>query len=332
MSLLIGGREVGEALVDHPKVAVLSATGSTAMGKQVAPKLAKRFARAILELGGNNAAIVCPSADLDLTLRAVAFAAMGTAGQRCTSLRRLFVHSSVYDKLVPRLIKAYGSVTIGNPLHSGILVGPLIDARAFRAWSARSTTRRRPAAPATAARAGAPTISRTPITSTRLWWRCRSRPARSSNETFAPILYVMKYEDFDEALASHNDVAQGLSSSIFTRDLRRGRALPLGQRLGLRHRQRQYRPLGRRDRRCLRRREGNRRRPRGRLGFLEGLHAPRHQHHQLRQATAAGPGREVRRRVTCCSKSASRASTALSRRRRPAPTASSSAPACSKAA
>ncbi|HVM84061.1 MAG TPA: aldehyde dehydrogenase family protein, partial [Candidatus Binatia bacterium] len=132
MSLLVGGRAVGEVLVDHPKVAVLSATGSTAMGKQVAPKLAKRFARAILELGGNNAGIVCPTADLDLTLRAVAFAAMGTAGQRCTTLRRLFVHESVYDQLVPRLIKAYGSVTIGNPLQTGTLVGPLIDHRAYQ--------------------------------------------------------------------------------------------------------------------------------------------------------------------------------------------------------
>src|SRR5206468_1020474 len=129
-SLLIGGRDVGEALVDHPKVPLVSATGSTAMGREVGPRLARRFGRALLELGGNNAAIVAPSADLDLALRGVAFAAMGTAGQRCTTLRRLFVHESVYDTFVPRLKRAYRSVTVGNPLEDGNLVGPLIDGTA----------------------------------------------------------------------------------------------------------------------------------------------------------------------------------------------------------
>src|SRR6185369_11537160 len=129
-SVVIGGREVGEALVDHPKVPLVSATGSTAMGRAVGPRLAQRFARALLELGGNNAAIVTPTADLDLTLRGVAFAAMGTAGQRCTTLRRLFVHESVYDSFVPRLKKVYQSVSVGNPL-TGNLVGPLIDGLAY---------------------------------------------------------------------------------------------------------------------------------------------------------------------------------------------------------
>ena len=124
---MIGGREAGEALVDDARVPVLSATGSTAMGRAVGPRLAKRFARAILELGGNNGAIVAPSADLDLALRAIAFSAMGTAGQRCTTLRRLFVHDSVYDALVPKLKRAYQSVKIGSPLEQGTLVGPLID-------------------------------------------------------------------------------------------------------------------------------------------------------------------------------------------------------------
>src|SRR5207248_5246160 len=118
-------------LVSSPLVRLVSATGSTAMGRAVAPVLAARFARALLELGGNNAAIVCPSADLDLTLRGVAFAAMGTAGQRCTTLRRLFVHDSVYDTFVPRLKRAYRSVTVGNPLEDGNLVGPLIDGTAY---------------------------------------------------------------------------------------------------------------------------------------------------------------------------------------------------------
>jgi aldehyde dehydrogenase (NAD+) len=113
--VLIGGKDVGEALVDDSRVAVVSATGSTAMGRAIGPRLAARFARAILELGGNNAAIVAPSADLNLALRAIAFAAMGTAGQRCTTLRRLFVHESVYDRLVPRLSKVFASIKVGDP-------------------------------------------------------------------------------------------------------------------------------------------------------------------------------------------------------------------------
>jgi aldehyde dehydrogenase (NAD+) len=129
--LLIGDRAIGEVLVDHPKVPLVSATGSTRMGRDVGPRLAKRFARAILELGGNNAGIVCPSANLDMALRAIAFGAMGTAGQRCTTMRRLFVHDSVYDQLVPRLKKAYDSVSVGSPLETASLVGPLIDKAAF---------------------------------------------------------------------------------------------------------------------------------------------------------------------------------------------------------
>ena len=129
--LLIGGRDVGEALVDDHRVAVVSATGSTAMGRAVGPRLAARFARAILELGGNNAAIVAPSAVLDLAVRAIAFAAMGTTGQRCTTLRRLFVHDSVYDAFVRRLSKVYTSAKVGDPREAGILVGPLIDGHAF---------------------------------------------------------------------------------------------------------------------------------------------------------------------------------------------------------
>src|SRR5690606_6401355 len=135
-TVLIGDRAVGEALVDHRQVALVSATGSTRMGREVGPRLAKRFARAILELGGNNAGIVCPSADLDMALRAIAFGAMGTAGQRCTTLRRLFVHESVYDLLVPRLKKAYESVSVGNPLETTALVGPLIDAAAYKGMQA----------------------------------------------------------------------------------------------------------------------------------------------------------------------------------------------------
>ena len=130
-AVLIGGHDVGQALLTDTRVAVVSATGSTAMGRDVGPRLAARFARAILELGGNNAAIVAPSADLDLAVRAIAFAAMGTAGQRCTTLRRLFVHDSVYDGLVRRLSRVYASVKVGDPREAETLVGPLIDRRAF---------------------------------------------------------------------------------------------------------------------------------------------------------------------------------------------------------
>ena len=131
--VLIGAGDVGNVLVESPDVALISATGSTRMGRIVGPKVAARFGRTILELGGNNAGIVCPSADLDMVLRAVAFGAMGTAGQRCTTMRRLFVHDSVYDALVPRLIKAYASVSVGNPLETQALVGPLVDKLAFDA-------------------------------------------------------------------------------------------------------------------------------------------------------------------------------------------------------
>ncbi len=219
-AVLIGGRAVGETLVDHADVKLVSATGSTAMGRAVAPRVAGRFARAILELGGNNAAIVCPTADLDLTLRGVAFAAMGTAGQRCTTLRRLFVHDSVYDTLVPRLRQAYGTVKIGNPLETGTLVGPLMDRAAFDAMQAALAEARAAGGSVTGgARVHAeahpdawyaqPALVEMP-----------GQTATVARETFAPILYVMRYTDFEAALALHNAVPQGLSSSIFTNDLR----------------------------------------------------------------------------------------------------------------
>ena len=219
-TLLIGGRAIGEILVDHEKVPLVSATGPTAMGRAVGPRLARRFARSILELGGNNAAIVTPTADLDLTLRGVAFAAMGTAGQRCTTLRRLFVHDSVYDTLVPRLVKAYQSVTIGNPLENGNLVGPLIDRAAFDKMQKALEA---------AKAAGGKVVGGERVhaeSSTDAYYvrpAIVERPAQAGpvkEETFAPILYVMKYSSFDEALSLHNDVPQGLSSSIFTNDMR----------------------------------------------------------------------------------------------------------------
>lgn len=219
-TLLIGGRDVGEILVDHPRVPLVSATGSTAMGRSVAPKLARRFARAILELGGNNAAIVAPSADLDLTLRAVAFAAMGTAGQRCTTLRRLFVHEAVYGTFVPRLKKAYGSIAVGHPLDEATLVGPLIDGMAYEQMQAALDQARAAGGIVfggerimIGGRADAHYVRPALVEIAR-------QTATVERETFAPILYVIGYRDLDAVLELHNAVPQGLSSSIFTNDLR----------------------------------------------------------------------------------------------------------------
>ncbi len=218
--VLNGGQEVGETLVSHPLAPLISATGSTAMGRQVAPKLAARFARSILELGGNNAAIVCPSADLELTLRAIAFSAIGTAGQRCTTLRRLFVHEDVYASLVPRLKQVYASVHVGDPRQPDTLVGPLIGPQAFEAMQATLTE----AAGDGAHIAGG---ARSMVNGWESAFYVRpalveipAQTATVKRETFAPILYVMKYRDFAEALHLHNDVPQGLASAIFTTDLR----------------------------------------------------------------------------------------------------------------
>jgi aldehyde dehydrogenase (NAD+) len=217
--LMMGGREVGEALVDHPKVPLVSATGSTAMGRAVGPRVAARFGRSLLELGGNNAAIVAPSADLELTLRGVAFAAMGTAGQRCTTLRRLIVHDSLYEAFVGKLRAVYASVAIGDPRMSGVLVGPLIDRGAYDAMQKALGE----------ARAAGATVhggERIAVAGSDGWFvrpalvEIASQADVVKRETFAPILYVLHYRDLDEAIALQNDVAQGLSSSIFTLDLR----------------------------------------------------------------------------------------------------------------
>jgi aldehyde dehydrogenase (NAD+) len=220
LQVLIGGREVGEALADDRRLPLVSATGSTRMGRAVAPRLAGRFGRALLELGGNNGMIVCPSADLDLAVRAILFAAVGTAGQRCTSLRRLIVHDAVYDNLVGRLRRAYASVPVGSPLEAGTLVGPLIDAAAFQ---------RMQAALAAARQAGGVVTGGGRELAERFPAAFYARPALVEmsaqtelvcEETFAPILYVMRYGDFADAIRLHNAVPQGLASSVFTTDLR----------------------------------------------------------------------------------------------------------------
>ena len=219
-ALLVGDTRLGEMLVDDARIPLVSATGSTAMGRAVAPRLAKRFARAILELGGNNAAIVCPSADLDLALRAIAFSAMGTAGQRCTSLRRLIVHETIYDNLVARLKQVYLSVVVGDPRAEGTLVGPLIDKRSFAGMRAALDEARS---------CGAMITGGDPVTVEGTEDAFYVRPALVEveqqsdvvrRETFAPILYVLKYGELEGAIRLQNDVPQGLSSSIFTLNVR----------------------------------------------------------------------------------------------------------------
>ena len=218
--LVVGEREAGEALVDDPRVALLSATGSVAMGRAVGPRVARRFGRVLLELGGNNAAIVAPSADLDLALRGVAFAAMGTAGQRCTTLRRLFVHSSIYEAFMGRLRAAYASVAIGDPREPGTLVGPLIDEAALAAMAGALDQAR--ALGATVH--GGERLDRPGVYVRPALVEIARQEGPVCEETFAPILYVMPYDDFDEALALNNAVPQGLSSAVFTNDVREAEA------------------------------------------------------------------------------------------------------------
>jgi aldehyde dehydrogenase (NAD+) len=219
-SVLIGGPALGAALADDPRIPLVSATGSTRMGGAVAPRVAARFGRALLELGGNNAMIVAPSADLDLAARAILFAAVGTAGQRCTSLRRLIVHRSVYATLIARLAAAYRSVPIGDPLESGTLVGPLIDKRAFDAMQAALAQAKADGGTvhggerALAERHAEAYYVRPALV------EMRGQTAIVCQETFAPILYAMQYDTIEEAIALHNGVKQGLASSIFTTDLR----------------------------------------------------------------------------------------------------------------
>ncbi len=219
--VLLGGAELGQPLADDARVALLSATGSTRMGRAVAPRVAARFGRCLLELGGNNAIVVAPSADLDLALRGIVFGAAGTAGQRCTTTRRLIVHESLHDELVARLARAYASLPIGDPRAPGTLVGPLIDRGAFESMQGALSR---------AAAEGGTVVAGGERALAERWpeaWYARpalvTMPAQTAivcEETFAPILYVLKYRDFDQALALHNGVAQGLSSAIFTNDLR----------------------------------------------------------------------------------------------------------------
>jgi len=218
--LLMGDAEIGEALIDHPGVALVSATGSTAMGRAVGPRVANRFGRSLLELGGNNAAIVAPSADLDLAVRGIVFAAAGTAGQRCTTMRRVIAHESIADSLVDHLSAIYRKLPIGDPSVDGTLVGPLIHGRAYQ--QVGETMEQLRAEGAELVVGG----ERLEVDGAPDAYYMRPAIARVGaqtdvvrRETFAPLLHVLTYTDFDEAIALNNDVPQGLSSSVFTRDL-----------------------------------------------------------------------------------------------------------------
>jgi aldehyde dehydrogenase (NAD+) len=216
---VIGGAELGDALAASRDVPIVSATGSTRMGAIVGPKVAARFGRSILELGGNNAMIVAPSADLDMAVRAIVFSAVGTAGQRCTTLRRLLVHRSIRDELIARLRKAYGTLRIGDPRAAGTLVGPLIDA-ASRDRMLAALERAR--AEGGVVHGGRPVTTGVPagIYVEPAIVEMPAQTAGMREETFAPILYVLAWDSLEEAIALQNDVPQGLSSSIFTTDLR----------------------------------------------------------------------------------------------------------------
>jgi aldehyde dehydrogenase (NAD+) len=218
--LLIGDRALGARLVEHPDVRLVSATGSTAMGREVGAACGRALKRAVLELGGNNAAIVCPSADLDLAVRAIVFAAAGTAGQRCTTLRRLIVQRDVLRPLVERLQAVYATIRIGDPRDSGTLVGPLIDAAAYEGMQ-----RALAMAVEDGGRVSGGERVLADVHPDAFYVRPAlvEMPAQRGvmlRETFAPILYVVGCDTLDEAIALNNAAAHGLSSSIFTRDLR----------------------------------------------------------------------------------------------------------------
>lgn len=217
--LVLGARDVGEALVDDARVALVSATGSTRMGREVGPRVAARFGRSLLELGGNNAVIVTPSADLDQAVSSIVFGAAGTAGQRCTSTRRLIVHESVADEVVARVARAFESLQAGDPFTDGVLLGPLVSQGAWEAMAASVEA---------AVDQGGELVSggtRADVDAGGVWVRpaLLRMPAQDGvvlTETFAPILYVLTYRDFEEALELHNAVPQGLSSGLFSNDVR----------------------------------------------------------------------------------------------------------------
>jgi aldehyde dehydrogenase (NAD+) len=229
--LVQGAREIGELLVDDPRVALVSATGSVRMGREVGPRVAQRFGKSLLELGGNNAAIVTPAADLELAVRGIVFSAAGTAGQRCTSLRRVIAHRSVADTLVERIVSAYRSLPVGDPAADGTLIGPLIHERSYRDMVGALEQ---------AKADGGQVIGGEHVDLGEGSYYVRPAvvrmPAQTAvvhNETFAPILYVLTYDELDEAIELNNAVPQGLSSAIFTTDMREAERFMAGSDCGI---------------------------------------------------------------------------------------------------
>ncbi|MBZ5740626.1 L-piperidine-6-carboxylate dehydrogenase [Nocardioides mangrovi] len=217
--VLLGGPEVGEALVGHPGVALLSATGSTRMGRTVGPRVAERFGRSLLELGGNNAAVVTGSADLDLAVRGIVFSAAGTAGQRCTTMRRVIAHTSIVDELTDRLASAYDRLPIGDPMAAGTLVGPLINGRAYDALDAAISLATGEGGTLVAGGGRAlEDVAPDAYYARPSIVRIEKQTEVVTRETFAPLLYVLPYDDFASAIDLNNAVPQGLSSSVFTSD------------------------------------------------------------------------------------------------------------------
>jgi aldehyde dehydrogenase (NAD+) len=220
-ALVVGSRHpVGDLLVNDRRIALVSATGSTRMGYEVGKAVAARMGRAILELGGNNGIIVAPSADLDLALRAILFGAVGTAGQRCTTTRRVFLHKSIAKAFTQRLVKAYGQVKVGDPLEAGNQMGPLIDEAAVATFQEAVAEARRQGGKVLFGGKALPELGPCYVQPTLVEVEDGSRFPLAQEETFAPILYLFTYGRFEDALAWHNNVRQGLSSAVFTNDVR----------------------------------------------------------------------------------------------------------------
>jgi len=217
-NVVIGsGSEVGERMLNDHRIPLISFTGSVSMGRHVAETVARRLGRTILELGGNNGIIVAEDADLNLAMRAILFGAVGTAGQRCTSTRRIMMHKSIAGELADRLVKAYKQVTVGNPLNDGVLMGPLVNERAVEDMFAALETIRQQGGEVLTGGHRLPEKGPCFVEPTIV--KMKKQMPIVCEETFAPILYLMEYEDLDEAIAIHNDVPQGLSSAIFTTNL-----------------------------------------------------------------------------------------------------------------
>ncbi len=211
-----GGNDAAIELAEDEGVALFSATGSCEMGKALSPKVAKRLGRSLLELGGNNAAIICPSADLDLTIKGVTFSAAGTTGQRCTTLRRLFVHQDIYNEVVEKLKISFSNLTIGDPMDRNSQVGPLISEQSFENMKKKIDSCKSKNLDVF----GGDRLDVEGVYVTPALVEVNEHIEEMNDETFAPILYVMPFSDLKEAINLQNSVKQGLSSSIFTNDVR----------------------------------------------------------------------------------------------------------------